>query len=61
MASVQTAHAADSRVRFVFNETVRSFNASASTTFEEIAQMLDTLPSQRFGNPIAIDLTLASR
>ena len=56
MGSLRVAHVDDSRVRFVFNEAVRFFSASADTTFAEIAEMLDQLANPRFGDPVAIEV-----
>jgi hypothetical protein len=59
MQPIQVDHAGDSRLRFVFNDKVVSFSLAADTTFGEIAWTLAKLSNQRYGNPVAIDVTLA--
>jgi len=46
------------RVRFVFDDTVLSFDANPDLTFGEIARVLDGLPPSRYGHPVIIDVTL---
>ena len=58
MQSIQADHARDSRLRFVFGDKVVSFGLAAEATFGEIAQTLGQLSNQRYGNPVAIDVTL---
>jgi hypothetical protein len=38
-----------------------SISLAASATFGEIARILGRLSRRRYGNPVAIDVTLASR
>ena len=59
MQPIQVDHAGDSRLRFVFNDKVVSFSLAADTTFGEIARTLAELSNQHYGNPVAIDITLA--
>jgi len=61
MRSTHVDHAAGSRLRIVFNDTVVLFNLDAPMTLGEIARTLDQLPNERYGNPVAIDITLGSR
>ncbi len=59
MQSVQVDHPRESRLRIVFSDTVVSFRLATDTTFGDIARTLDELPSQRYGHPVAIDITLS--
>jgi hypothetical protein len=59
MQPIQVDHAGDSRLRFVFSDTVVSLSLAANATFEDIARTLGDLPPQHYGNPVAIDVTLA--
>ena len=59
MQSVLTDHARDNRLRFVFGSDVVSYHVPADVSFGEIAQALSRLPSQRYGHPLAINLTLS--
>jgi hypothetical protein len=61
MQPIQVDNAGDSRLRFVFSDTVVSFSLAADTTFEDIARTLGALSDQRYGNPVAIDVILGSR
>jgi hypothetical protein len=54
-------HVPDSRLRFVYQDSVKSFSVASDVTFGEIAQTLDGLSSERDGNPVAIDVTLLPR
>lgn len=45
------------RVRFVFGDTVLSFDANPDVTFGEIARVLDGLSLSRYGHPVIIDVT----
>ena len=58
MQSIQADHARDSRLRFVFNHSVMSFSVAPDATFGEVARTLGGLSSRRYGNPVAIDVTL---
>jgi hypothetical protein len=49
--------ARDSHLRFVFSERVVSFPISTCATLREIAQALDGLPTDRYGDLLAIDVT----
>ena len=58
MQPVQFDHVEDSRLRFVFSNTALTFGLTADATFGEVALMLDNLSSnQRYGDPVAIDVT----
>jgi len=61
MSNSQAAHPGESRLRFVFGDSVVSFHRTAGVTLGEIARTLDELPSHRYGPPVAIDLTLSPR
>jgi|GEM_PF-2029467 hypothetical protein len=58
MQSIQVDHSGESCLRFVFNDSVVSLNLAANATFGEIARTLSGLSSRRYGNPVAIDVTL---
>ena len=59
MQPIQGDHAGDSRLRLVFSDTVLTFGLAADATFGEIARMLRELSDkQRYGTPVAIDVTL---
>jgi hypothetical protein len=47
------------RLRFIFGGAVFSFGLAADATFEDIARTLGELSSQRYGDPLAIDVTFA--
>jgi hypothetical protein len=61
MQPVKVDHAGGSRLRFVFDDSVVSFNLAADVTFGEIARTLSDLSNRRYGNPVAIDVILGSR
>ncbi len=61
MQPVQIDHARESRLRFVFNDTVVSLSLATEVTLAEVAQKLDAFSTQRYGNPVAIDIILGSR
>jgi hypothetical protein len=56
---IQVDHASDSRLRFVFDDAVVSFGLAVNATFEDIARTMGKLSNRRYGNPVAIDVTLA--
>ena len=58
MQSIEAEHATDYRLRFVFHEKVVSFPLAADATFGEIARALGWFARRRYGQPIAIDVTL---
>jgi hypothetical protein len=60
MQSVRLYHAEDNRLRFVFDDAVVSFRLAANATFEDIARTLAELAPQHYGDPLAIDVTLAA-
>jgi hypothetical protein len=49
----------DSRLRVVFVDAVVSFSLAAYAIFEDIARRMSELSNRRYGDPIAIDVTLA--
>lgn len=51
------AQAQNSRLRFVFSDTVLSLGLSANATLEDVARTLGKLSKRRYGNPVAIDVT----
>ena len=59
MQPIQVDHARDSRLRFVFDDAVVSFGLAVNATFEDIARTMGELSNRRYGNPVAIDITLA--
>jgi len=61
MQPIQVHHSGDSRLRFVFNDTVVSLTLAANATFEDIARTLGELAPRHYGDPVAIDVTLGSR
>jgi hypothetical protein len=48
-----------SRLRFFFDDAVLSFSLAENSTFEDVARTLGGLASPRYGNPVAIQVTLA--
>lgn len=60
MQPIQVDQARDSRLRFVFSDTVISLGLAADATFGEVARKLGRLSRKRYGNPVAIDVTLAA-
>ena len=60
MQSPRTDIVESSRLRFVFDEAVISLDLAAHATFEDVARTLGELEPQRYGNPIAIAVTLAA-
>jgi len=58
MKSLQSDHASDSCLRFVFDNRVFSFDLPVDATFEDIARVLEKLAQRHHGHPIAIDVTL---
>jgi hypothetical protein len=58
MQSVQVNDPGRSRLRFVFDGAVVSLSLGAHATFGEIARRLSELSRRRYGNPVAIDVTL---
>jgi hypothetical protein len=61
MQPIQVDHTVDSRLRFVFDDKVVSFNLAANATFADVARTLGELANRRYGNPVAIDVTLGCR
>ena len=48
-------------LRFVYPDTVVSFRIAGDVTFGEVARTMGELASQRYGPPLAIDVTLGAR
>jgi len=59
MQHIQPDPACGSRLRFVFSDAVVSLSLPADATFEDIARNLGELAPTRYGDPVAIDVTLA--
>ncbi len=51
--------AGDSRLRVVFDDAVVSLSLAANATLEDVADALADLSSRRYGNAVAVDVTLA--
>jgi hypothetical protein len=60
MRFLRTDIASNSRLRFVFDEAVVSFDLAANSTLEDVARTLGELESLRYGKPITIDVTLTA-
>lgn len=58
MPSNHMAYAPDNRLRFIFSDTVVAVRLAANATLEDVARRLGELPRQRYGDPLAIDVTL---
>jgi hypothetical protein len=56
MHPIQSDHAGDRRLRFVFSNSVISMCLTDDATFGDIAQSLGELRESRFDHPIAIDV-----
>lgn len=48
----------ENKLRFVFSDTVVSASLADNSTLEDIARMLRELSGQRYGSPLAIDVTM---
>ncbi len=59
MQTVQSTQSGNSRLRFVFDDTVMSFNLAAPPTLGEIARRYDNLSLRRHGNPRAINVAMS--
>lgn len=60
---MQTAHlehapVPENQLRFVFSETVVSASLPDNSTLEDIARTLRELSGQRYGSPLAIEVTM---
>lgn len=60
MASIYSKHMPDNRLRVIFGGAVVAIRLAANATLEDIARTLEELPRQRYGDPLAIDVTLKS-
>jgi len=58
MPAFHSDRSGDHRLRFVFSDTVLSFDRAANLTLGDIAETLEDLPLQRYGHPVSIALTL---
>ncbi len=61
MQTVQAHHPDESRLRFIFYDTVVSLSLATEVKLAEIAEKRGTLSTRGYGRPIAIDITLGSR
>jgi len=61
MPSMQAEHREHCRLRFVYDDTVVSYDLAVDATFGEIAQKLRELLYDRYSTPVAIDVTMWSR
>jgi len=62
MQHIQADHGGQNRrLRLVFDNAVKSFDLTADATLEDIARRLAKVSRRRYGNPVAIDITLAAR
>lgn len=57
MPSIPISHAPGTRLRFIFADTAVAIRLTANATLEDIARKLGELPRQRYGDPLAIDIT----
>lgn len=60
MRPIRTDNAGHDRLRFVFDGAVVSVGLAANSTFEDVARTLGELEPQGYGNPVAIDVTMAA-
>jgi hypothetical protein len=60
MQSLRADNAGNGRLRFLFDGAVVSFGLAANSTFEDVARTLGELEPQGYGNPVAIDVTMAA-
>ncbi len=58
MRPIQVYQVPKHRLRVTYSDTTVSLSLAANATFEDIARTLDELPNQRYGDPVAIDITL---
>ncbi len=58
MRPIQVYQVPKHRLRVTYSDTTVSLTLAANATFEDIARTLDELPNQRYGGPLAIDVTL---
>jgi hypothetical protein len=58
MRQLRTAPTQRSRLRLVYEDKVLSFGALADLTYGEIARVLRKRSVRRYGNPVAINVTL---
>jgi len=59
MQPSQVYSAGESRLRFVFSDTVVSRDLATDATFEDIARTLEELGARHCGHPVSINVTLA--
>jgi len=59
MQTIQFDHPEGSRLRFVFDDAVVSFNLAENADFGEIARIMDELMKQDSGRPLGIDVTMS--
>ena len=58
MPSLKATCAGNSHLKLVFSDKVASFEVAPNATFGEVAQRLRTLSPRRYGDPVAVKLTL---
>jgi hypothetical protein len=58
MQPVRADRVVDSRLRFFFRDAVLSFSLADNSTLEDVARTLRGLGPERYGNPVAIKVTL---
>jgi hypothetical protein len=59
MGYLHTDQTTRGRLRLVFDDRVISHRLRADATFEDVAAALRELAPQRYGDPVAIDVTMA--
>ena len=60
MQAIHANRTEESRLRFVFDGSVMSLNRAVDVTVWEIVEAMDDL-RERYGEPVAIDVTFGSR
>ncbi len=61
MQSARVGTSSDCCLRIVFDREVLSFGLAAGATFGDVARALRSVPRKTYGNPLAIDVTVAQR
>ena len=59
MQTIQFERSEGSRLRFVFDDAVVSFNLAGNADFGEIARIMDELTKEDRGRPLGIDVTMS--
>jgi hypothetical protein len=60
MQNMQAYDQRDNHLRLVFSDCVISLRLSTCATLGQVAQALDDLPTDRYGDLLSVDITLAS-